>query len=79
MLSCPNFERPFTLQIDARSIGLGAVLTQAEEGQKRVVAYASRTLSDAERKYSTIEQECLAVLWSIRKFRPYLEGYRFVV
>jgi len=78
-LSCPNFEIPFVLQTDASSVGLGAVLTQTVEGEEKVIAFASRALADPEKKYSVTEQECLAVVWAIQKFRPYLEGYRFTV
>jgi len=78
-LSCPNFEIPFVLQTDASSVGLGAVLTQTIEGEEKVIVFASRALADPEKKYSVTEQECLAVVWAIQKFRPYLEGYRFTV
>ncbi|KMQ83753.1 reverse ribonuclease integrase, partial [Lasius niger] len=79
ILACPKFELPFVLQTDASSVGIGAVLTQETEGVEQVIAFASRALSEAERKYATTEQECLAVVWAIKKFRPYLEGYQFRV
>jgi hypothetical protein len=78
-LACPDFTLPFVLQTDASSVGIGAVLTQTRGDTEYVVAYASRALSDPEKKYTVTEQECLAVIWSIRKFRPYLEGYSFTV
>ncbi|XP_042870472.1 uncharacterized protein LOC122252196 [Penaeus japonicus] len=53
--------------------GLGAVLLQ-EYDMLMPVAYASRTLLDRERKYATIERECLSIVWAIEKFKYYLYG-----
>lgn len=79
ILSCPNFDKPFTIACDASGVGLGAVLSQESETGEVVVAYASRTLSRGEQNFSATERECLAVLWAIEKFRPYVEGTRFTV
>jgi len=79
VLACPDFNRPFILQTDASAYGLGAVLTQNLEQGERVIAYASRTLNQAEKNYSATELECLVVVWAIRRMRDYLEGYWFTV
>ena len=48
---------------DASPVGLGAVLTQIQNGKKRVIYYASHRESDAERRYSQTEKEALALVW----------------
>lgn len=44
-----------------------------------MVSYSSRSLTPQEAKYSTTELECLAVLFAIEKYRPYVEGVKFKV
>ena len=60
-------------------LALGAVLSQEVEGVERVVAFWSRQLNKAERNYSTIEREALAVVAGIKEFFPYLYGRPFTV
>lgn len=79
IMSCPDFNRPFTIATDASNVGLGAVLSQETERGEVVIAYASRTLTRGEQKFSTTERECLGLIWAIEKFRPYVEGTRFTV
>lgn len=79
ILNGPDFEAPFFLQTDASDYGLGACLFQKIQGQDSVVAFASRSLNTAEKKYSATEKECLAIVYGVEKMRPYLEGYHFTV
>jgi hypothetical protein len=75
----PDFEKPFFLYTDASTIGIGSVLAQKSEKGEHVIAYASRTLTPAEKNYGVSELECLAVVWSIKYFRHYLCGSQFTI
>ena len=79
ILSFPDFSKPFLLDTDASQEGIGAVLSQISDGNEHVIAYASRTLSKAERKYSVTRKELLAVVTFTNHFRPYLLGQNFAL
>jgi hypothetical protein len=79
IMSTPNFNEPFILELDACEYGLGAVLAQEYDKRKFVIAYASRTLSPPERNYSATEREALAIVWATQHFRPYLEGTKVLI
>lgn len=79
VLTTPDYTRPFLLQTDASDVGIGAVLTQEIDGEERVVAYMSMKLTATQQRYHVTERECLAVLMSIERFRPYIEGVHFTV
>ncbi len=68
-LAFPDYV-PFTLYTDASALGLGAVLMQPDaRGKIRAIAYASRTLNQAESNYLVTHQETLAVVWALKHFR----------
>ncbi|RVW40854.1 Retrovirus-related Pol polyprotein from transposon 412 [Vitis vinifera] len=57
----------------------GAVLGQREDGKPYVIYYASKTLNEAQRNYTTTEKELLAVVFALDKFRAYLVGSFIIV
>jgi hypothetical protein len=76
----PDWTAPMELVTDASGVALGAVLHQLDEdGRPAPLAFISRALTSAERNYPTTQQECLAVVWAIHKFRIYLHHRRFTV
>ncbi len=75
----PDFGCPFLLQTDASDSGLGAVLSQLQEGEEHPVLYISRKLTPAEKKYATVEKEALAVKWAVLELRYYLLGRKFTL
>jgi hypothetical protein len=75
-----NFSTEFIVTCDASTKnGLGAILSQKHEGVEYPCAYASRTLSTAEKNYAAFQLEQMAMLWAMKHFRPYLCGKHFTV
>ena len=75
----PDFSLPFRLYTDASTAGLGAILAQVREGKERIICCASRSLNQAEKAYPATKLECLAIVWAVAKFRPYLMSMPFEV
>ena len=79
VLAYPLPNEKFILDTDASDTGIGAVLSQKQSGEEKVVAYASRSLTKAERNYCTTRKELLALVFFVKHFRHYLYGQQFLV
>ena len=79
ILRLPDPAKTYFLRTDASNNGIGAVLMRLHDEKLFPVCYASKKLSSAERNYSTIEKECLAIVWGIKRFHLYLYGVPFVL
>src|SRR6266542_1037453 len=80
VLLFPNFDKLFVLCTDASLKGLGAVLEQEDENKNlRPVAYASRSLTPAEKNYHITDLKCLAIIWSVKYFHKYLINKPFKI
>lgn len=75
VLSLPNFSQRFVIECDASGNRIGAILSQ----HHRPIAYFSEALKGSTLALSTYEKEMLAIVKSIRKWRPYLLGKLFTV
>ncbi len=75
-LAHSDFQKDFHLYTDASGVGLGAALMQLDSRNRlQPLAYASRTLNQAEQNYSTTHKEALAVVWALRHFKDLTYGY----
>lgn len=82
VLAHPDFSLPLILSIDASLDGLGAVLSQipASEEKARPIAFASKSLSNSQKRYPAYKLEFLALKWSVcEKFSHWLKGHTFTV
>ena len=79
VLALPNETGLFVLDTDASDRSIGAVLSQNQDGEEKVIAYAGRTLSVNERNYCITRKELLAVVYFLKYFKHYLLGREFLV
>jgi transposase InsO family protein len=79
VLAMPVDGEPYLLDTDASNHGIGAVLSQRQQGVGRPVAYASRTYNKPEKNYCVTRKELLAVVFYLKHFKQYLLGRPFVV
>jgi transposase InsO family protein len=79
ILASPDFSQPFIIQCDASNYAAGYCLYQEVDGIEHPIAYGSKTFNKCQRNYTVTERECLAVIFGIEKFRPYVEGTRFTI
>ncbi|KAJ3622289.1 hypothetical protein MTP99_002807 [Tenebrio molitor] len=79
VLHRPDASREYVLQTGASGIGVAAVLYQERNGVRNIISYSSARFNDAQRRYHINEQECLAVVFAIKKYRPYLEDKPFLL
>ncbi|GBN88010.1 Retrovirus-related Pol polyprotein from transposon 412 [Araneus ventricosus] len=72
-------ELPVTLTTDASPVGIAAVLSHIVDNVEKPVAFASRSLTEAERNYSQLDREALAIIFGVSHFINYIYGRYFVL
>jgi hypothetical protein len=70
---------PYSIYTDASKLGIGSILTQKSDSGETLVSTASRVLTPVEQRYTTCEQELLAVVYALQKFRKYVVGHPITV
>ena len=75
----PTDNDPYILDTDASEMLIGAALSQFQNGEEKVISYASRTYNKAERNYCTTRKELLEVVYFVRQFKQYLLRNKFLI
>lgn len=79
ILGYPREQGKFILDTDASNVGIGAVLSQVQDGEERVIEYYSKVLSKPERNYCVTRKELLAIVKAVDHFHQYLYGQEFLI
>lgn len=76
-LNTPDLQKPFVISCDASEVGIGASLGQRDaKGKIMPITFASQKLSDTQKKWSAIEREAYALIWSLKKFETWIFGLK---
>ena len=79
VLGYPRTGGRLILDTDASAVAISGCLSQEQDGEERVLAYYSQTLSAAQQRYCTTKRELLAVVRAVKHFRMYLWGRPFLL
>ena len=79
ILGFPGEKGLWYLNTDTSNVGTGAVLSQIQDGEERVIAYVSKLLEGSEQRYCTASKELLAVVRALKHFKCYLNGQKITV
>ncbi|CAJ0606598.1 unnamed protein product [Cylicocyclus nassatus] len=79
ILVAPRLGTPFIIETDSSGKALAGVLKQEQNGDIKIIAYASRTLNPHESRYPAIELEALGLVYAVQQFRPYIDGARCTI
>lgn len=74
-----DLDKELKVYCDASSVGLGACMVHVDESGERPIAFASRTLTEAEKKYAQVEREALAIVFAVKRWHQYLCGRIFTL
>lgn len=75
----PDYSLPWILRVDASSLGIGSVLLQQKGDELQPIMFQSSKFSTQAQKWSTIEQECYAIYYSVHKLAYYLRCKEFII
>lgn len=75
VIARPDFSKAFTVESDASAKASAAVFSQEQADGEHPILFVGRVLTKEEVQYTTTERYCLALVWSIKKLRPYRERF----
>ena len=74
-----DYLKPIYLRCNASQVGCGAQLFQIVDGIERSVAFASKSFSETEQRWSVLERELYSAIWSVKRWKQHLEGAAFTI